>query len=150
MLWIRKNLRAIPVHINSPDIAAVRIEFRTRTVFLAAVYVPPRRQSESTSEQDLSSRIELLRQGILAQREKSKTELEIIIAGDFNRHDQLWGGNEVATDARQGEAEPLTLFIQDISLQSVLPRGTITWRQDRRKSTIDLILASRRLTQDRR
>ena len=35
--------------------------------------------------------------------------MDFLITGDFNRHDQLWGGNSVIT--RQKEAEPIIKFI---------------------------------------
>ena len=63
----------------------------------------------------------------------------MIIAGDFNRHDQLWGGNKVSIQ-RQGEADPIIDFMATYSLQSLLPRGTITWESAEWESTIDLIL----------
>ena len=67
--------------------------------------------------------------------------------GDFNRHDQLWGGNRVATQTRQGEAEPVLLLMAEWGLNSILPRGTITYEEGSRRSTIDLVLASTPLSQ---
>ena len=64
------------------------------------------------------------------------------MAGDFNRHDQLWGGDEVSLRQRQGEADPIVDFIGDFSLQSLLPRGVKTWARNGQESTIDLIFAS--------
>ena len=62
--------------------------------------------------------------------------------GDFNRHDQLWGGNQVATRNRQGEAEPIVLLMADWGLTSLLPRGIFTREEGPHQSTIDLVLAS--------
>ena len=39
------------------------------------------------------------------ERARSST-VQIIVAGDFDRHDNLWGGI-TASDMRQGEAEPI-------------------------------------------
>ena len=50
--------------------------------------------------------------------------LEIIIAGDFNRHNTLWGGNTVS-DERQGEAEPIIMMMSEQGLTSLLKRGII-------------------------
>jgi hypothetical protein len=36
--------------------------------------------------------------------------LDIVVAGDFNRHDQLWGRDEVLP-SRQGEADPIIDFM---------------------------------------
>ncbi|KAK6222522.1 hypothetical protein QIS74_04224 [Colletotrichum tabaci] len=66
--------------------------------------------------------------------------MQVVIVGDFNRHDHLWGGDNV-TPARQGEADPIIDLMSEHSLQSTLPRGTITWEarhQRQTDSTIDL------------
>ena len=65
-----------------------------------------------------------------------------VVAGDFNRHDQLWGGQDVLVRQRQGEADPIVDFIGDFSLHSLLPRGVKTWARNGQESTIDLIFAS--------
>jgi len=68
----------------------------------------------------------------------------VILAGDFNRHDQLWGGDDVSAE-RQGEADPIIDLMGDYSLCSLLPRGTKTRKRGRSETTIDLILASEEL-----
>lgn len=35
------------------------------------------------------------------------------MAGDFNRHDQLWGGDVIAHTARQGEASEVINLMQE-------------------------------------
>ena len=67
-----------------------------------------------------------------------------MIAGDFNQHNQLWGGDSVL-NARQGQADGLVDFMNDFALQSLLPRGTKTWQRNGHESTIDLVLASSEL-----
>lgn len=62
----------------------------------------------------------------------------------FNRHDQLWGGDEVLP-SRQGEADPIINFMNRWSLESLLPRGTKTWQNATHATTIDLVLASKEL-----
>ena len=69
--------------------------------------------------------------------------MEVILAGDFNRLDELWGGNNVGV--RQGEADQLIEFMNQHSLQSLLQRGTKTWHNSSSESTIDLVLASKEL-----
>lgn len=70
--------------------------------------------------------------------------LNIVVAGDFNRHDQLWGGEGVLP-YRQGEADPIIDFMSGWGLESLLPSGTKTWQNRRHSSTIDLMLASEEL-----
>ena len=76
-------------------------------------------------------------------------QLDIILMGDLNRHDYLWGGDEV-TESRQGEAEPIIDLISDFHLQSLLPRGIPTWQRGDFESTIDLVLASSNISEVQR
>lgn len=69
----------------------------------------------------------------------------MLITGDFNRHDQLWGGDEISP-RRQGKATLIIDIMSDHSLSSLLPRGTITWQNRRHKSTVDLVLANEGLS----
>jgi hypothetical protein len=70
-----------------------------------------------------------------------------VVAGDFNRYDQLWGGDEVSS-RRQGEADPIIDFMNRWRLESLLPRGTKTWQNATHATTIDLMLASQELASD--
>jgi hypothetical protein len=70
--------------------------------------------------------------------------VEMVITGDFNRHDQLWGGDGVGV-ARQGEADQIIEVMNDLALSSLLQRGTKTWQGGRHETTIDLVLASEEL-----
>ena len=74
---------------------------------------------------------------------------ELIIAGDFNQHNQLWGGDEVGTSRRQGEAQELLDLMDHLDLHLLLPRGVITYESPNGDSTIDLILPSGDLGEDR-
>src|SRR5271168_4707721 len=56
----------------------------------------------------------------------------------------MWGGNDVSSE-RQGEADPIIEFMDDYSLNSLLPRGTKTWQSGNRETTIDLMPASEEL-----
>jgi hypothetical protein len=45
--------------------------------------------------------------------------VEILIMGDFNRHDQLWGGDDVSL-GRQGEADLIINLMNKCALSSLL------------------------------
>jgi len=77
--------------------------------------------------------------------------VEFIVGGDFNRHDSHWGGDWVADTQRQGEGEAIVDLMIRRGLQSLLPRGTVTWERDNgdAATTIDLSLASGRLADER-
>ncbi|XP_044718862.1 endonuclease-reverse transcriptase domain-containing protein [Hirsutella rhossiliensis] len=72
---------------------------------------------------------------------------DVVLAGDFNRHDLLWGGDEVSA-SRQGEGEPIIDLMDDFGLSSLLARGTKTWQRSDEESTIDLVLASAELADE--
>ena len=68
----------------------------------------------------------------------------MIVAGDFNRHDILWGGTAVS-DERQGEAEPIIKMMGTQGLISSLKCGIIIRDQGGDTSTINLVLISQGL-----
>jgi hypothetical protein len=45
-------------------------------------------------------------------RDRVGTRVNIVLAGDFNRHDQLWGGDNISLQ-RQGEADPIIDLMND-------------------------------------
>ena len=52
--------------------------------------------------------------------------MELFIAGDFNRHDSLWGGDKVALKPRQGVGSGILDFIEGNDMQLLTPRGMTT------------------------
>ena len=142
MIWVAKGLRTKAVPIASSDITAITYETDSCIVLIASVYIP--RTERAGHRTELQSRLQLLQDAIATARQKrNDKELELVIAGDFNRHDQLWGGEAVRDARRQGEAEPIIDFAYQLDLASLLPRGTITFPAG--QSTIDLVLATRGL-----
>jgi hypothetical protein len=99
---------------------------------------------EGKKEEALLNTTRQLHQLIQETRTRTGTRVDVVLAGDFNRHDKLWGGNDVSPD-RQGEADPIIDLMSDHALQSLLPRGTKTWKKGNHESTIDLMLASEEL-----
>ncbi|KYK58873.1 reverse transcriptase [Drechmeria coniospora] len=73
---------------------------------------------------------------------------DVVLTGDFNRHDLLWGGDEVSA-RRQGEGEPIVDLMNEHGLCSLLPRGTKTWQGQDRGSTIDLMLTTPELADEK-
>ena len=89
MLWIKGDIEAEQVAIQSPDITAAMIRLPERLILVASVYVP------GIDAQALRDTCDLLRKSIQEARRKADRVVELVIVGDFNRHDQLWGGNNV-------------------------------------------------------
>ncbi|KAJ5283497.1 hypothetical protein N7505_001477 [Penicillium chrysogenum] len=143
MLWVNRDVEAEQVRIESPDLTAAVIRLPERLVFIASVYV------EGGEASALSDACDRLRKAITKVRRDTGTVVEIMITGDFNRHDQLWGGDDVSL-SRQGEADPVIDLMNEFALSSLLKRGTKTWHGGGHsgdcESTIDLVLASENLT----
>lgn len=143
-ILVNKRIHAKALKVPSPDITAVETRVNQRPTLLVSVYVPVSRDTID-SEQSLRETIDILQRTISQFQQAYPLETcEIIIAGDFNRHDQLWGGDRVGEQSWQGEGEPIISFMQQNHLQLLLPRGTPTFeRQDGSgTSTIDLIMTT--------
>ncbi|KAI3001542.1 hypothetical protein CBS147482_6867 [Aspergillus niger] len=143
MLWINKDVEAEQVPIESPDLTAAVIRLPERLIFMASVYV------EGDNASALDDTCKYLINAITKVRRDTGAVVEILIMGDFNRQDQLWGGDDVSL-RRQGEADPIIDLMNECALSSLLKRGTKTWHgggySGDCESTIDLVLASDNLT----
>ena len=135
MLWIRKDLEAQQIAVESADITVAVLHLLDQLILIGSIYIP------LVDPRALQHTLQLLQQLIEITRCQISTRMDIVMAGDFNQHDQLQGGQEVSWQ-RQGEANPIVDFIGDYSLQSLLPNGTKTQARNRQESTIDLIFAS--------
>jgi hypothetical protein len=138
MLWVRRDIECEQVDVPSADLTVALLRLPDRSVLLASVYV------EGGNAAALSGTISLLNEAIYIAQRRGGPRLDVVVAGDFNRHDQLWGGDEVRPQ-RQGEADPIIDFMNKWSLESLLPRGTTTWQNGIYATTIDLMLASQEL-----
>jgi hypothetical protein len=121
MLWVNKEVEAEQVPIDSLDVTAAVVRLSDRLVFTASVYVPG---GDGQALQDICAK---LRIAIKEVRRRSGRAVDVVVLGDFNRHDQMWGGDDVAVE-RQGEADPIIDLMNDFMLRSLLRRGTKTWQ----------------------
>ena len=138
MIWIKKNLESEQVPVQSPDLTVALVRLHDRVVLVASVYV------EGGVSQALVDSCNDLRGVVLEARRNAGGKVDVVIGGDFNRHDQRWGGDDVSL-VRQGEADEIINMMNELSLCSWLPRGTKTWRGGEFESTIDLTLTSEEL-----
>ncbi|EED11595.1 conserved hypothetical protein [Talaromyces stipitatus ATCC 10500] len=141
MLWVRSDIEAEQIPVASPDLTATILQLPDRAVLIVSAYVV------ENSEEALISTIRLLRSLVADIQGRGGTRTDVLIMGDFNRHDQLWGGDQISP-MRQGEADDLVDFMTEYSLHSLLPRGTKTWQLGDRETTIDLVLASTELAEE--
>ena len=139
MLWVNKDIDAEQVRVNSPDMTAAIIRLPERQVLMVSVYIP------RLDAQALHETCTHLRRAIHEARRNAETVVEVVFAGDFNRHDQLWEGDDVSLE-RQGEGDPIIDVMNEFALSSLLPRGMKTWHGGEYATTIDLVLASEELT----
>ncbi|KAJ0132090.1 hypothetical protein HZ326_24825 [Fusarium oxysporum f. sp. albedinis] len=141
--WRYDDPRAIhPRYVKSRDDWYTGTRFPERDVLVVSVYV------EGRNEQALEAAMGQLHTAIAEFRNVSGRRTNVILVGDFNRHDTLWGGDEV-TGKRQCEAGPIIELMGEHGLHSLLPRGTKTWEgPGGRTSTIDLVLASTELADE--
>ncbi|KAK2687437.1 hypothetical protein QWA68_014059 [Fusarium oxysporum] len=133
-----REVEAEQVPIESLDVTAAVIRLPDRLVFTASVYVPG---GDAQALQDTCGK---LGRAITEVRRRSGRTVDVVITGDFNRHGQMWGGDDTSP-ARQGEADPIIDLMNDFMLRSLLRRGTKTWQGRNYETTIDLVLASEEL-----
>lgn len=138
MLWVNKEVEAEQVRIESPDMTAAIVRLHERQTLVVSVYIP------GGDPQALRESCNMLRKVIHDVRRNAGTVVDVVLAGDFNQHDQLWGGEDVTLE-RQGEADPVINLMTEFALCSLLPRGTKTWHGGDYETTIDLVLASKEL-----
>ncbi|KAK1509295.1 hypothetical protein CABS01_16854 [Colletotrichum abscissum] len=138
LLWVNREVEAEQVPIASSDITAAVVRLPDRRLLVASVYVPVQKPEM------LRQACNLLRQAITNVRVGTGERVDVVLVGDFNCHDYLWGGDNVS-EGRQGEADPIIDLMSEYSLRSLLPRGTKTWEKNEAATTIDLSLASEEL-----
>lgn len=136
MLWVSKDVEAEQISIEAPDMTAAIIRLPERLVLVVSTYVP------GGDVQALQNTCNILRQVITNTSRQAGKVVDVVVTGDFNRHDQLWGGDDVS---RQGEADQIIDLMHETGLTSLLPRGTKTWSSGEFETTVDLVLASEEL-----
>ncbi|PWI64620.1 hypothetical protein PCL_09477 [Purpureocillium lilacinum] len=141
MLWVRSDIEAKQLAVPSADLTAAMLRLSERDILVVSVYV------QGNNEQMLLSAMETLHGLIRSFRDGTGRRTDVVLMGDFNRHNLLWTGDNVAT-GRQGEAEPIADLMSEHGLCSLLPRGTRTWRRQDQESTIDLVLATSELADE--
>ncbi|KJZ69709.1 hypothetical protein HIM_10903 [Hirsutella minnesotensis 3608] len=141
MLWVRDGVEVVQMPIPSADLTAAVLRLPERSVLVVSVYV------EGKGTEALKSATGLLHDLIQRFRQGFGERTDVVLAGDFNSHDLLWGGDDVSVQ-RQGEAGPIIDLMDEHGLRSLLPRGTKTWQGKDQESTIDLVLTTSELADE--
>ncbi|KAJ6436250.1 reverse transcriptase [Purpureocillium lavendulum] len=141
MLWVRSDIEAEQLPVASADLTAAVLRLPERDVLVVSVYV------QGKDAEMLVSAMEMLHGLIRSFRDGTGRRTDVVLVGDFNRHDLLWTGDDVSV-MRQGEAEPIVDLMNEHGLCSLLPRGTRTWQGQDKESTIDLVLTTSELADE--
>ena len=99
-MWINRNSEYTQITTNSTDVTAVVVEHGGRNILMASICVLCIGLGQETGEQELYGRLQDVQMAI-PREITTNLNLEVFDAGDFNRHDIVWGGNEVALGLRQ-------------------------------------------------
>ena len=89
MLWARKGIECEQVSVLSAELTVALLRLLDRSVLLVSVYV------EGANSAALSETVILLDTAIRAAQRRGDPRLNVVVAGDFNRHEQLRGGDGV-------------------------------------------------------
>ncbi|XP_044714755.1 endonuclease-reverse transcriptase domain-containing protein [Hirsutella rhossiliensis] len=140
MLWIRKDIDSEQVPIPSSDLTAAVLHLPDRDVLVMSVYV------QGKDEEALILTTTELGGLITRFRNGTGKRTDVVLAGDFNRHDLLW--EAIVSRPGDKEGQPIIDLMNEHGLCSLLPRGTKTWQGPDKESTIDLMLVSTELADD--
>lgn len=137
MIYVQKRESFQQIEVDSPDLTAVVLKRGSLRILCISAYTA-QTSSPAESLTVLQTNIKLIEDTISKTR-ANHPDIQIVIGGDFNRHDTLWG--KVAS-GRAGEGEPILQLILDYQLWSALPQGTVTYHNNgnTHQSTIDLML----------
>lgn len=130
------------IKCSSPDVAAIQIQTPQGPLDIYSAYVPPIGGTGHVAEQEMQATLQAIQSTYVSHSTGSNSDM--ILCGDLNRQDPLWGGDHIQP-YRVGSAASLLLFMQDRGLQSHLKRGTPTcWSTTRQgsKTTLDLVLSN--------
>lgn len=84
MIWVNKNKEAIQMEIALLDLCAVVLLLGTRTLLTISVYIPGK------NREALKNAVQLIHLTVQKARSQFGEQLELVIVGDFNCHDERW------------------------------------------------------------
>ena len=89
-IWASRELATTQLQVDSADITAVVAHVGQRKLMIVSVYIPDRcsRRTKEENLEELSSRLEMIN-GLIQGELLRDPHTEVVIAGDFNRHNPL-------------------------------------------------------------
>ena len=94
MMWIRSDIESEQIPIETSDLTAAVLTLPDRAILAISVYVAP------ADEEALRRSTHQLRQAIRETRQRVGTCIDMMLLGDYNRHDQIWGVMTLLLHAR--------------------------------------------------
>lgn len=82
MLWVRRDIEFEQVSAPSADLTVALLRLPDRSVLLTSVYV------EGANDAALSGTMRLLDDAVSTAQRRGGPRLDVVVAGDSNRHDQ--------------------------------------------------------------
>ncbi|OCK93830.1 uncharacterized protein K441DRAFT_564563, partial [Cenococcum geophilum 1.58] len=79
-----KDIKVRPILIGSTNIAALLIKWEARTLLAISIYIPAKSNLE---DEEFYNRLNKIRIMIKTTCYNYKSQIELLIAGNFNRHD---------------------------------------------------------------
>jgi hypothetical protein len=99
MLWVWRDIEVEQIPIQSSDLTAATLRLADRNIIMVSVYV------EGYAPRTLKDTVNKLN-GIIRQHLGSTgIRTDVILVGNFNRHDHLWGGDEVNPKSKEKQTQ---------------------------------------------
>lgn len=110
LIFIHNDPPTTQIPVESSDVTAALITTEEGPVLIASVYLPGKSRN-SYEEQALydsaTARLTALGWAIEKAKQQYGALLPLVVGGDFNRHDPVWGGFHIPQNQYAGEGEPV-------------------------------------------
>lgn len=101
LIYVNKQFQFRQIHIPSLDVLVEVLKMNDETILVASVYVPRSKEASiERNEEALRERLRIVSTAWEQARQKWSANVQLFVGRDFNRYDQMWGGDSVACSQR--------------------------------------------------
>jgi hypothetical protein len=96
LIYVNKRSQFRQIAVPCSDIVAGILKFDSLELMVVSVYVPcitDGSRSRAENRAELRHRLDLVRSARVDFEQRSGKKIQLFVGGDFNRHDQAWGGD---------------------------------------------------------
>src|SRR5256885_11570953 len=111
---MNKRLQGRQIPIESSDTTMVLVKLQDTTMLITSIYIPTCTGTAELDTTTVRDQLEMIKTAWRNIQEEIGEEVETIVAGDFNRHDTLWGGNNVTNEDYSHGGEQIQVFMQTL------------------------------------